>query len=250
MDPERLLLSITPHPGLALLGRLGSRNRPPPFRLDDRKLWLLAVACCRRVWRLMTDERTRGVVEVVERWADGRATDEERAAAGVAAHQAWADTSQYSWGQDEAADAAHRALHATTGAGAELARGEEGYQPGMWASAVASMVLNQTAGAANPDYRNSPERPAQADLIRCLTGNPFRPVAFDPAWRTREVVALAEGIYADRAWDRLPILADALEEAGCADADVLGHCRGGGPHARGCWVVDGLLGRRPAATAT
>jgi hypothetical protein len=73
-------------------------------------------------------------------------------------------------------------------------------------------------------------------------------VVIDPAWRTREVVALAEVIYADRAWDRLPVLADALEEARCADADMLGHCRGGRPHARGCWVVDGLLGRRPAPT--
>jgi hypothetical protein len=65
----------------------------------------------------------------------------------------------------------------------------------------------------------------------------------DPAWRTSTVVALAEGVYADRAFDRLPILADALEDAGCGHADILAHCRGDGPHARGCWVVDLLLGR-------
>jgi hypothetical protein len=112
-------------------------------------------------------------------------------------------------------------------------------------SAVAGMVLNATAGVIEPDYCNSPERPAQADLVRCLAGNPFRPVTFDPAWRTRTAVALAEAIYADRAWDRLPILGDALEDAGCANADVLAHCRGGGPHARGCWVIDGLLAHSP-----
>jgi hypothetical protein len=56
-------------------------------------------------------------------------------------------------------------------------------------------------------------------------------------------VSLATGIYDERAFDRLPILADALEEAGCDNADVLAHCRGDGPHARGCWVVDGVLGR-------
>lgn len=64
---------------------------------------------------------------------------------------------------------------------------------------------------------------------------------FDPKWRTETVLALARAIESDRAFDRLPILADALEEAGCADERVLAHCRGPGPHARGCWVVDGVL---------
>lgn len=83
----------------------------------------------------------------------------------------------------------------------------------------------------------------QAHLLRCIAGNPFRPVAFDPIWRTETVVALASAIYTERAFDRMPILADALEESGCDPADVLSHCRGPGPHARGCWVVDGVLGK-------
>ncbi len=74
-------------------------------------------------------------------------------------------------------------------------------------------------------------------------GNPFRPVALDPAWCTSTVVALARGIYDERAFDRMPILADALQDAGCDSADVLTHCRGPGPHARGCWVVDLVLGK-------
>jgi hypothetical protein len=245
-DPERLFISVSPHPGFALFGRLGRGGRPPIFRLDDRKFWLLAVACCRRVWQ-MSDERSQRMVEVVERWADSQGTDAERAAAAPAAHQAWVDTSRYHWGRDAAADAAHRALHATTTAGAELARTADGYEPGRWAEAVAHMVLIETARALEPEYRNSPERPAQAELIRCLAGNPFRPVVFDPAWRTEAVTGLAQVIYRDRVWDLLPMLADALEDAGCADADVLAHCRSGGPHARGCWVVDAVLGRGPAA---
>jgi hypothetical protein len=80
-------------------------------------------------------------------------------------------------------------------------------------------------------------------LANDVVGNPFYPVALDPAWRTEAVVGLVAGIYADRAFDRLPVLADALEDAGCADADVLTHCRGPGPHVRGCWVVDLLLGK-------
>ena len=79
-------------------------------------------------------------------------------------------------------------------------------------------------------------------VLRCVF-HPFRPLTFDPAWRSESSVALASAIYAERAFDRLPILADALEEAGCDHADVLAHCRGPGPHVRGCWVVDLLLGK-------
>jgi len=84
---------------------------------------------------------------------------------------------------------------------------------------------------------------AQAALLREIVGNPFLPVPLDPAWLTSTVQNLAAAIYTDRAFDRLPILADALEDAGCTNADVLGHCRGPGPHVLGCWVVDLLLGK-------
>src|SRR5262249_45247069 len=87
------------------------------------------------------------------------------------------------------------------------------------------------------------ERRAQARLLHELFGNPFRPVAADRSWLTSDVVGLARAIYDDRAFDRLPSLADALQDAGCDQADVLAHCRGGGPHVRGCWVVDLLLGK-------
>ena len=64
-----------------------------------------------------------------------------------------------------------------------------------------------------------------------------------PAWLTSDVLLLARGIYDDKAFDRMPILADALQDAGCTNEDVLNHCRGDGPHVRGCWVVDMLLGK-------
>jgi hypothetical protein len=83
----------------------------------------------------------------------------------------------------------------------------------------------------------------RAYLARCVFGNPFRPVAFDLRWRTADVLGLARGIYDERAFDRLPLLADALMDAGCADEQVLGHCRSDGPHVRGCWVVDLVLGK-------
>ncbi|MBN9518873.1 hypothetical protein J0H58_10200 [bacterium] len=79
--------------------------------------------------------------------------------------------------------------------------------------------------------------------MREILGNPFSLPSFLCEWRTEAVVALARGIYEGRAWGRMPVLADALEDAGCGSADVLEHCRGAGPHHRGCWVVDLVLGK-------
>ncbi|MBN9119184.1 MAG: hypothetical protein J0I06_08490 [Planctomycetes bacterium] len=77
-----------------------------------------------------------------------------------------------------------------------------------------------------------------------MFGNPFRPVACDPAWLTSDVVALARGIYEEKTFDRMPILADALQDIGCTNEDVLSHCRATNQvHVRGCWVVDLLLGK-------
>ncbi|WP_439621038.1 hypothetical protein [Gemmata sp.] len=87
------------------------------------------------------------------------------------------------------------------------------------------------------------ERSSHAELIRDIFGNPLRPVAFAPKWRTSTAVALAQGMYESRDFGAMPILADALQDAGCGSADVLDHCRGPGPHVRGCWVVDLVLGK-------
>lgn len=88
-----------------------------------------------------------------------------------------------------------------------------------------------------------PERSQQAVLLRDITGNPFKPVVIKTAWLTTAVIALARTIYEERAFDRMPILADALEEAECDDVGMLTHCRGPGRHVRGCWVIDNLLGK-------
>jgi hypothetical protein len=85
--------------------------------------------------------------------------------------------------------------------------------------------------------------PVVSKLIREVVGNPFRPVAFDPAWRTSTAVALAQQMYDSRDFGVMPILGDALQDAGCDNDDILDHCRGDGPHVRGCWVVDLVLGK-------
>ena len=89
--------------------------------------------------------------------------------------------------------------------------------------------------------------PNNADLValvRELFGNPFRPVTVDPSWLTSDVRLLASGIYQDGAFDRMPILADALQDAGCTNDDILNHCRQPGAHVRGCWAIDLLLGKK------
>jgi hypothetical protein len=100
----------------------------------------------------------------------------------------------------------------------------------------------------NPKSRSyTAERKAYAALVRDIFGNPFREASIDPAclaWNDCTVSRIARAIYDERAFERMPILADALEDAGCDNADILNHCRGSGVHVRGCWVVDLLLGKK------
>ncbi|AWM42519.1 hypothetical protein C1280_35020 [Gemmata obscuriglobus] len=87
------------------------------------------------------------------------------------------------------------------------------------------------------------EQVAQAELVRDLFADRFWFVVPDPAWLTADVRALANHIYDGHAFEHMPILADALQDAGCESGRVLDHCRGPAPHARGCWVIDLVLGK-------
>ncbi|VTU02413.1 Uncharacterized protein OS=uncultured bacterium PE=4 SV=1 [Gemmataceae bacterium] len=110
------------------------------------------------------------------------------------------------------------------------------------AAAVAVQVMRfgqRHAEHAGPQA----EAAAQLALLRDIFGNSFRSIAQDPEWLTSTAVALARGMYEARDFSAMPILADALQDAGCDNEAVLEHCRGPGPHVRGCWVVDLILGR-------
>jgi hypothetical protein len=87
------------------------------------------------------------------------------------------------------------------------------------------------------------EETAHAVLLRDIFGNPFRPVTFSTSWQTDTAVSLARQMYDSRDFSAMPILADALQDAGCDNDDILNHCRGAGSHVRGCWVVDLVLGK-------
>jgi hypothetical protein len=225
-------------------------------RASERKLRLFAVACCRRIWSCLTEKRSRWIVEISERYADGRATQDRL-------NSAW-----------EKADVAFQAVHLSGGGDVEQnpAQAVLGLKVDLEVNEVVEMAAasvgavargeayeriwrtpakdNEERWAEDDAIRNAAEaeeRRAQAILLREVIGNPFLPTpTIAPAWlhwQDGTIPKIAQCIYDERAFDRLPILADALEEAGCYDAEMLIHCRGPGPHVRGCWVIDLLLGK-------
>jgi hypothetical protein len=200
-----------------------------PAAVPDRKLRLFALACCRRVEARLTHPLSRRALALAERYADGLATDEDM---GALASQFMgeynarlAGSSVWYWNAAKTTDlnAAYAMTRAVFPARAALA-------------------------AVEAARDKSKERSIQCQLLRCILGNPFRPPpALEPrllAWQRGTVVHLAEAIYQERRWKDMPVLGDVLEEAGCRDEDMLQHCRQqGGVHARGCWLIDLLLGK-------
>ncbi|HEY7330950.1 MAG TPA: hypothetical protein VH592_25155 [Gemmataceae bacterium] len=218
-----------------------SATEPTPMldflrgKASDRKLRLVAVACCRRIWRSFTDECSRRAIEVAEQFADEKATIEELGKACISARQA---VEQVNW------DVVRQAACATAwlNISSEIS-GDSDYNSGI---ATAMDFAVREVGKGGRVHEAALENKGQTDLLREIIGNPFRPVSLDPAWLTWNdgtIPKLAQVIYDERAFDRLPILADALEESSCDNADVLGHCRQPGNHVRGCWVIDLILGK-------
>jgi hypothetical protein len=219
------------------------------FGLGDRKARLFACACCRRVWHLLGDPRSYLAVQTVERVEDGWAGEEERTAAKCVARAAVDEVRERYPYPDYLVRAEHSARMAVW-----MATERTLHAIPHVASHAADAVGRQALAAAvdRTDLRASRlaaeqvEKQRQADLYRDIAGNPFRPVRIDPdwlSWREGTIPKIAHALYDERAFDRLPILADALEDAGCSNDDILQHCREPGEHVRGCWVVDLLTGR-------
>jgi hypothetical protein len=212
-------------------------------KVTARKSRLFALVCCRRMWHLLSDRRSRSAVERAEVLADKQ----------TATPSEWHPLRLDAW-------SAEYELHGGTDLQRDLA-----------ATVVKEAVTYQDSSeglrirAASTSHRTAStmsmgacfgsiftaERAAHGGLIRCMFGNSFRPITIDVKWLTPAVTSVALTTYDERTMPsgeldsaRLALLADALEEAGCTDADVLGHCRSDGPHARGCWVVDLILGKQ------
>lgn len=220
-------------------------------RVSRRKLRCFAAAFCEKWWDLPLDEPSRTFLTVYERFANDIASWEEVIDAGMVLqdivqqgeptwinHMAmmWTDTPHgvASLGDDLACTIAGHVAKDSIAVTCKDATEEDQWLWGF--SGIPDPLWLSTRSAVEGEY------PA---LLREIVGNPFRPPpAIDAAclaWNDNVVPKIAQGIYSDRAFDRLPILADALEEAGCSDAEVLEHCRREGGHVRGCWLLDLLL---------
>lgn len=249
MTEQEFLISEDPAAMLALQFHYADRVRRGDsgwsLKVSDRKLRLFACACCRSVWHLLTDERNREAVEVAERFADEPSA--------INAYQ----LDKATWNQPEL-----QARSMTA-----------------WAYVLYFVPASECAAAVlhNQQVQGVGNSVAQADLLREIIGNPFRlwvigmgkrcqPAyescamdkghggqhnanlrRFEAAWFTPTVLAIAERCYDVRTQggtldaEGLAVLADALEDAG-AEGEILTHLRGDGPHVRGCWVLDLLLG--------
>lgn len=199
-------------------------------RATDRKLRLFACAWGRDVWRHLPDERSREAIITAERFADGVATFADL----LAAHRDAADVvneiplsvgrrrdgisrrqADRNWGAKAAAEVARHAADPA------------------WDARTAARVVAWNKGAI---------RYALSNHLRDIF-NPFRFAPFDPAWLTSTVIAMAGYAFDSGDFGAMPILADALQDAGCEDEEVLTHCRGESVHVRGCWVLDAVLGK-------
>lgn len=219
---------------VSILNFVGSRAH--------RKLRLFAVAYCRRIWSILDDPAYRKAVVVAEQYADGSADADQLKAA-------WSDAREVNCSRlpsrydnrsglflfdDSRPDSLHHA------------QGEAAVRAACVDDRLWFMIFR--TGPLLAVRRHLPqEAVAECDLLRDLFGPlPFRAITINSSWliwNDATIPTMAQAIYDDRRFDNLPILADALEEAGCSDIDILGHCRGPGPHVRGCWVVDLLLSK-------
>ncbi|VTR91971.1 Uncharacterized protein OS=Sorangium cellulosum (strain So ce56) GN=sce5710 PE=4 SV=1 [Gemmata massiliana] len=197
------------------------------IKASDRKWRLVLCACSRRIRKQMTEDRSRIALDLSERFADGLISDEELGAVGAAAQIAWVEVSR-KYGDSLQRAAAAAAAYSSQRFICDNDR---------------SNAMGAVAEAFPKAARRTVEQCAQAQIIRDIFGNPFRPVIFSPDWRTPTATTLASQMYESRDFGAMPILADALQDAGCDSDDVLNHCCGSGPHVRGCWVVDLVLGK-------
>src|SRR5262245_22450995 len=190
---------------------------------NERKLRLFACDCCRRLSHLMSG-LDHAVVNAIERCAEGLIPAAEIYTSAGFSQPVPPYT--YGWGPG-----VQRIIR-------------EAASPHAWSGArrARAFVVDAVRKEEGSEGRIA-EWKRQSDVIRCIVGNPFRRVSFLSQWRTDTVLVLARQMYESREFSAMPILADALQDAGCDDDEILNHCRADSPHARGCWVVDLVLGK-------
>jgi hypothetical protein len=200
-------------------------------QVSERKLRLVACAVASLSWNLLQLQSSRTAIRVAEDYADGVATDAQRETArqdAIVAHE-----------QMKSRGYTKERRYTATAAAAYLPI--LALWPGFGDSSSPDFIYPFDVCGDGED--GTADMPAKNAIFHDIFGNPFRPVASNPSWRTTDSLGVARAMYDSRDFAAMPILADALEDAGCDSAEVLAHCRGDGPHVRGCWVVDLVLGK-------
>jgi hypothetical protein len=215
-------------------------------KVSDRKLYYFDIACARRITPLLIHPASVHGIDVLERFVEGQCGEE--------------DISRLSWDVEGAAFCVENGNGPWQNAAEQLPEtllAELVVRPD-YPVRNARQVLTSAAYFVDRIFSTAPDgrrlrgqlaellggRFQPVSLAHEVFGNPFRPVTFDPAWRTDTAVSLARVMYESRDFAAMPILADALQDGGCEHADILDHCRDpNGTHVRGCWVVDLVLGK-------
>jgi hypothetical protein len=225
-------------------------------KVSDRKLRLVACAACRRVWSFLHDRRSQNAIEVAERFADQLAdhhtTTSERFEVESSAKTAVA-MAEDRWRNAEELDIAAsgvRYLATAAAAASVMTRADRAAMKAVSQAGVALAWIEHDELAVGIDHWAGMEITGGPwpHLIREIVGNPFADLrCVAPSllsWNAGLIPKIAQTVYEERRFEDMPILADALDEAGCTDPDILNHCRQPGEHVRGCWVVDFLLGKK------
>ena len=244
MTEVEWMTATDPRPMLDFIGAQASQ----------RKLRIFAFACCRSVWEQLTREIQHEAIQVAERHADGNATDKELGIVVSAVHRQrrkhnTLDKAVYDTVRNYGGIHYSHCL-SLTDAIARAAAGSLGLNPSpnelIYFDGNDTIREHPTPNADRLIWNETYARQLLllSIVVRDIFGNPFRSVIPNPSWLTSTVLALANGIYNEKAFERMPILADALQDAGCDNEEILQHCRGPGPHVRGCFVVDLLLGKK------
>jgi hypothetical protein len=221
--------------------------------LSDRKAHLFAIACYRRVWNELEDEQLQKSVEFVESSVDGQSGEKEPRGNdwgqfSRTSLRLWNATGISFVSAEFCVQVAARSL-TTEGQGLDRAWEETFRQS--WARGCVSTEARLLADAQAPaDWlaerrrKMRQEERGQTGLLRDMFGSSFGAISIEPRWLTSDVIDLARVCYDERAFERLPILADALMDAGCDNDEIINHCREQGRgHVKGCWVIDLLLGK-------
>lgn len=228
-------------------------------KLTDRKVRLFGAAFCRHFWPLLTDGRTQRAVVAAEQFADGRISERELAIATEAAE----DACRTLRGRRHDDHAAEGAITAIAVAAQMAAAGHPRISIFLWKAAldfaeadvfahpVSEDEVAQGVAANRAAELSDAMLKRQCDVLHDIYGNPFRSATLDSAWLSwtdGTAVRLATASYEERCMPsgtldngRLAVLADALEEAGCHNEEILGHCRSPNGHVRGCWLIDMIL---------